>query len=172
MRWKHLPVGIRRIFFSVTKVQEAPHLALGRLGEKLAAEYLTTLGYTLVARNFRLPSGRNFRGTIVHAEIDIIAYDQETLCFIEVKTRRSEHFASPEANVDLRKQRQIARASRVYRRLFPVDNLPFRYDVITILIPENITTPNINNVRIELLPGFWTEAKFRNKRWFEITMDY
>src|ERR687884_496919 len=96
----------------------APHLLLGQRGERLAAEHLERLGYTLVASNFTLPVGRNLRGALVQAEIDLVAYDGPVLCFIEVKTRASDWFASPEQNVDLRKQRQIARAARVYRRLF------------------------------------------------------
>ena len=96
----------------------APHLALGQRGERLAAAYLERQGYRLVARNFVLPVGRNRRGAIVNAEIDIVGYDGPVLCFIEVKTRASDWYAAPEANVDLRKQRQITRAARVYRRLF------------------------------------------------------
>lgn len=164
--------SIRQILSPVSSASQIPHLALGELGETLAAEYLKFVGYTLVARNFKLPRGRNFHGAVVHAEIDIIGYDGRLLCFVEVKTRRSDYFASPEVNVGLQKQRQIASAARLYRRMFRIDNLPFRYDVITILIPENITAPNIYNTQIELLRGFWTDAKFKKKRWFEITTDY
>ncbi|HUQ33480.1 MAG TPA: YraN family protein, partial [Pyrinomonadaceae bacterium] len=109
----------------------APHIALGRRGERLAAEHLERLGYALVASNFQLPVGRNLRGALIQAEIDIVAYEGRTLCFIEVKTRASDWFAAPEANVDLRKQRQIARAARRYRRMFGLKGEPFRYDVVS-----------------------------------------
>ncbi|HYG82680.1 MAG TPA: YraN family protein, partial [Pyrinomonadaceae bacterium] len=102
----------------------APHLLLGRRGERLAAEHLERLGYALVASNFALPVGRNLRGAVVRAEIDLVAYEAETLCFVEVKTRASDWFAAPEANVDLRKQRQIARAARAYRRTFGLTDEP------------------------------------------------
>ena len=94
----------------------APHLDLGRRGESLAADIFSEAGYRLVASNFKLGVGRNLRGALVQAEIDIVAYEGR-VCFIEVKTRASDCFAPPEANVDLRKQRQITRAARAYRRL-------------------------------------------------------
>ena len=95
----------------------APHFELGRRGEEMAIEHLERTGYRIVAANFRLPIGRNTRDAIVNAEIDIVAYDGPTLCFVEVKTRASDEFAAPQANVDLRKRRQIARAARGYRRM-------------------------------------------------------
>src|SRR5215217_6974298 len=77
--------------------------SLGQLGESYAAAYLEQLGYRLVAANFTLPVGRNRRGAIINAEIDLIAYDGDTLCFIEVKTRASDWFAPPQINVELRR---------------------------------------------------------------------
>src|SRR4051812_3672301 len=71
-------------------VRLAPHLALGMRGEALAALHLERAGYRLVAANFTVPVGRNRRGAVVHAEIDLIAYDGPVLCFIEVKTRASD----------------------------------------------------------------------------------
>src|SRR5690349_16330682 len=107
---------------------------LGKLGEQYAAAYLEQLGYRLVAANFTLPVGRNLRGATVTAEIDLIAYDGNTLCFVEVKTRASDWFAPPQVNVDLRKRRQLARAARAYRRLFELDNDPYRFDVVTVVL--------------------------------------
>src|ERR1044072_6028470 len=98
--------------------------SLGQLGESYAAAYLDQLGYRLVAANFTLPVRRNLRGTIINAEIYLIAYDGDTLCFIEVKTRSSDWFAPPEVNVDLRKRRQITRAARVYRKMLGIENEP------------------------------------------------
>ena len=133
--------------------------SLGQLGESYAAAYLDQLGYRLVAANFTLPVGRNLRGAVIKAEIDLIAYDGDTLCFIEVKTRSSDWFAPPEVNVDLRKRRQITRAARVYRRMLNLDNGPHRYDVVTVIINDN-STP-----QIELLRNFWTEESLRKRRW-------
>jgi Holliday junction resolvase-like predicted endonuclease len=58
------------------------------------------------------------------------------LCFVEVKTRRSDRFAAPETNVDLRKQRQVARAARAYRRMLGLAGEHYRYDVVSVLLPE------------------------------------
>lgn len=146
---------------------EAPHLALGRHGERLAADFLEGNGYALVAANFQLPVGRNLRGRLIQAEIDLVAYEGPILCFVEVKTRASDWFAAPQANVDLRKQRQISRAARVYRRMFDLLEAPFRYDVVSVIAPpadeEGVAPPS----RLELLRNFWTDEKFRKRRWAE-----
>ena len=133
--------------------------SLGQLGESYAAAYLDQLGYRLVAANFTLPVGRNLRGAIINAEIDLIAYDGDTLCFIEVKTRSSDWFAPPEVNVDLRKRRQITRAARVYRQMLDIETQPYRYDVVTVIINDD-STP-----QLELLRNFWTEESLRKRRW-------
>ena len=133
--------------------------SLGQLGETYAAAYLEQLGYRLVAANFTLPIGRNLRGAVVNAEVDLVAYDRDTLCFIEVKTRASDWFAPPEVNVDLRKRRQITRAARVYRRMLGIESEPYRFDVVTVILDDD-STP-----QIELLRNFWTEESLRKRRW-------
>ena len=136
--------------------------SLGKLGEEYAAAYLDQLGYRLVAANFTLAVGRNRRGAVVNAEIDVVAYDGETLCFIEVKTRASDEIADPAANVDRRKRRQIARAARGYRRMFGLMESPFRYDVVSVVGKPDDTRP-----RIELHKAFWTDEPLRSKSWRE-----
>jgi putative endonuclease len=143
----------------------ASHLALGEHGETLAAAYLERAGYRLVAANFKLPVGRNLRGAIVQTEIDLIAYEGEVLCFVEVKTRASDWFAAPEQNVDRRKQRQITRAARVYRRTFGLSAAPYRYDVVSVVLPPATADDPLPNPRLKLLRNFWTEAKFHKRRW-------
>jgi len=133
--------------------------SLGQLGESYAAAYLDQLGYRLVAANFTLPVGRNLRGAVINAEIDLIAYEGDTLCFIEVKTRASDWFAPPQVNVDLRKRRQITRAARIYRQMLGIKNEPHRYDVVTVVTNDQ-STP-----QIELLRNFWTEESLRKRRW-------
>ena len=131
----------------------------GALGEAFAAAYLEQLGHRLVAANFTLPVGRNRRGAIVNAEIDLIAYDGDTLCFIEVKSRSSDWFAPPQVNVDLRKRRQITRAARVYRQMLGIKDQPHRYDVVTVIL-ANDSTP-----QIELLRNYWTDDSVSKRRW-------
>jgi len=133
--------------------------SLGQLGESYAAAYLDQLGYRLVAANFTLPVGRNLRGAVINAEIDLIAYEGDTLCFIEVKTRASDWFAPPQVNVDLRKRRQITRAARNYRQMLGIKSEPHRYDVVTVVTNDQ-STP-----QIELLRNFWTEESIRKRRW-------
>ena len=144
-------------------VETAPHLELGRRGEELAAAYLLQVGYRLVAANFSLPVGRNRTGAIINVEIDLVAYEGQTLCFVEVKSRASNWFAPPEANVDRRKQRQIVRAARVYRRMFDLAGAPYRYDVITVVLPTK--EDSATDFEINLLRNYWTEEKLRKRVW-------
>ena len=138
----------------------AAHLELGERGELLALNYLTDYeGYQIVATNFRVPLGRGLRGQKLTAEIDVIAYDDKTLAFIEVKTRTSDVVVTPERAVDLRKQRQIARAARRYRQLMKVYREPYRYDVVTVL-------PGANGDEIELLRGYFDDRVFQRSRYF------
>ncbi len=131
---------------------------VGQIGEEMAANFLVRNGFRLVNANFKVPIGRNIRGVSVSGEIDLIALDGKTLCFVEVKTRSSDQFASPLAAVDLRKQRQITRTARVYRKLFNIKT-DFRYDVVSIVLNKS------GKPKIELFKNYWTEAKFRKKLW-------
>jgi putative endonuclease len=144
-----------------TSVQTSGHLELGKRGEELAAAYLEQLGIRIVAANFVVPVGRNRIGVVINAEIDLVAYDGATLCFIEVKSRMSDWFAPPEANVDRRKQRQIARAARGYRRIFELERAPYRYDVVTVVLPtEEQQSPDV-----QLLRNYWQEDQLRKRSW-------
>jgi putative endonuclease len=138
-------------------------LELGRRGEELAAAYLQQLGYRIVATNFTLPVGRNRLGVPINVEIDLVAYQAQTLCFVEVKSRASDWFAPPQVNVDRRKQRQIARAARAYRRMFGLAGEPYRYDVITIVFGEDDDASVAPE--IELLRSYWTEDQLRKRAW-------
>lgn len=131
--------------------------SLGEFGERLAVGHLLANGYRVVMTNFKVPIGRNTNGAQVTGEIDIIAFDGETLCYVEVKTRSSSEFAGPLAAVTLRKQRQITRTARVYRRTFGISDIEQRFDVVTILMHEP--------PQIELIKGFWSESRFKKKQW-------
>jgi len=102
-----------------------PDHALGRLGEDLSHRFLRRRGYTVVARNYRPPSGSG--------ELDLIAWDGEALVFVEVKSRTSDEFAPPERNVDLEKRRHIARAARDYARRAEVPWSRVRFDIVTVV---------------------------------------
>ncbi|HEV2718290.1 MAG TPA: YraN family protein, partial [Terriglobales bacterium] len=80
------------------------HQRVGARGEEDAYFHLRSLRYVMVARNFRTPRCRG--------EIDLIAWDADVLCFIEVKTRTSRDVKTPEAAVDRHKRREIAQVAR------------------------------------------------------------
>jgi putative endonuclease len=143
-------------------VDASPHLELGRRGEELAAAYLMQAGYRIVAANFSLPVGRNRSGAVINVEIDLVAYEGPMLCFVEVKSRTSSWFASPESNVNRRKQRQIARAARAYRRTFDLVGAAYRYDVVTVVIPA---AGNDGDLDIKLLRNYWREDNLRKRTW-------
>ena len=145
----------------------APHFELGRRGEALAIQHLERAGYRIVAANFSVPIGRNMRDVLVNAEIDVVAYDGPTLCFIEVKTRASDEFTQPQANVDLRKRRQITRAARGYRKMLGLMSAPYRYDVVTVLLPAETESGS----HVELLKNFWIDEKLRKRNWHEARWD-
>jgi putative endonuclease len=76
----------------------------GNNGENRAAEFLQGKGFEIVARNYRYK----------HAEIDLIARQENLLVFVEVKTRSSSSFGEPEAFVDKRKAAKIFEGAEQY----------------------------------------------------------
>ena len=153
-------MGVKAILKTRSRLRRASHLELGERGEQKAHDYLTEYhGYEIVATNFVVPLGRGLRGQKLTAEIDVIAYEDDTLAFIEVKTRTSDDLVAPERAVDLRKQRQIARAARRYRQLMKVSSEPYRYDVVTVL-------PGKNGDEIVLFRGYFDDRVFQKGRYF------
>jgi putative endonuclease len=143
------------------RAPRAAHLELGERGEVVAADYLKrNEGYEIVATNFLMPLGRGLGGQKLTGEIDIIAYDGPTLVFIEVKTRRSDEFIAPERAVDLRKQRQIARAARRYRQLMNVQSEAYRFDVVTVIA-------RADGDHIEVLRRYFDDRIFQRSRYFK-----
>ncbi len=101
---------------------------IGNFYEHMAADYLEKQGYCILEKNFRSPKG----------EIDIIAKDEEYLCFIEVKFRSSEKNGSPECAVNSKKQKRLSDAALYYlmQKGYP-DTVPCRFDVVG-ATPERI----------------------------------
>ena len=96
---------------------------LGALGERLAADHLTGLGLQIVARNWRCRYG----------ELDLIAWNRETLVFVEVKSRASGAWSAPERDIDNEKILALRRAARDYIRRAEADASPARFDVLSIV---------------------------------------
>ncbi len=135
-------------------------IELGAFGEQRAIAHLKAQGYKIVATNYLAPLGRSPKGRQLTGEIDIVAYDPAgCLCFIEVKTRTSITFAAPETAVDLRKQRQIIKTARVYRRILQVQAEEYRYDVVTVVL-------NDQAAEISLLKNYFGEQRFQQSRWW------
>jgi putative endonuclease len=110
------------------------HQQTGSKGEKDAYFYLRKHGYTVVARNFRSPRRRG--------EIDLIGWDADVLCFIEVKTRTSRDIKPPEAAVDRHKRREIAGVAREYLRHLP-PSCQWRFDIVSVYYQKSNSRPQI-----------------------------
>jgi len=100
--------------------------ALGAKGERLAVRRLRRNGYRIVARNFRAAG----------AEIDAIAWDGDTLVFVEVKTRIGLGAGSPEESVHGLKQNHIRRAAALFARAHAMEERPMRFDVVAVSRPD------------------------------------
>jgi putative endonuclease len=115
-----------------------PHQRTGRRGEEDAYFYLRRLGYVMVARNFRSSRRRG--------EIDLIAWDRDVLCFVEVKTRTTRDVKPAEAAVDRDKQRGLAAVAEEYlRHMAP--SCRWRFDVVTVYYERQSSQPLIEVFR-------------------------
>ncbi|HXH60294.1 MAG TPA: YraN family protein [Fimbriimonadaceae bacterium] len=94
---------------------------VGAEAEDRAAEFLLGLGYTIVTRRFKSSRG----------EIDIVAYDGDTLVFVEVKSRRSPG-AVPEEGVDAKKAAHLSAAVAEYLHKTGAPDVPCRFDIIAV----------------------------------------
>jgi len=103
-------------------------LLIGRRGEDDAYFYLRRKGYVIVARNYRTARHRG--------EIDLIGWEKDTLCFIEVKTRTTRDVKPAEAAVDRKKRHDLRIVIGDYLRTLPRRQFPeapgWRFDVITV----------------------------------------
>ncbi|MES2391819.1 MAG: YraN family protein [Acidobacteriota bacterium] len=105
------------------------HLILGERGEDAAFTYLCELGYTVVARRWH--SSRR------SGDLDLIAWHDATLVFVEVKTRTHRDISPAESKVDSDKQRILRQLAAAYLAQFPErhrDNIPIRFDVISVYL--------------------------------------
>jgi putative endonuclease len=112
-------------------------LSIGRLGETLAFAYLIRQRYVIVEKNYRKQYG----------EIDIIAWDGETLVFVEVKTRQSTVFGTPFEAVDVRKQRQLSRIAQEYIQSRRLDEAPARFDVIAVRLNRDNQPASLDHLK-------------------------
>ncbi len=100
---------------------------IGDYGEELAVKHLKKCGYKILHRNYKCKT----------SEIDIIGYDGECLCFIEVKTRSRKDYGLACQAVDYRKQRKLVQGARLYIAVNKI-NSPVRFDVAEVYIDKGI----------------------------------
>lgn len=91
----------------------------------MAHRYLRSAGYIVVARNYRPGGGE--------AEVDIVARVGDTVVFVEVKSRATAEFGSPDRAIGDEKRRHIARAARAYATRAGIEWSRVRFDVISIV---------------------------------------
>ena len=110
-----------------------PAHAMGRRGEDLAHRYLQRAGMLVVARNWRARPGG--------FELDIVAWQGETLVFVEVKSRASEEFGAPDRAVGPEKHQRMLRAAREYARRADIEWRLARFDIVNVVFrnPPAIT---------------------------------
>ena len=112
------------------------HIDFGKFGEDQARLFLIKQGYSIIESNYRNVMG----------EIDIIAKERETLCFIEVKTRKNDALGSPFESVTKWKQKKILKVALCYIQEKDLDNINVRFDVVGI-INEQGKDPKIELIK-------------------------
>ena len=104
--------------------KEAPHLATGRRGERAAYFYLQRMGFLVAARGWRSAKTRG--------DLDLVAWEEDILCFVEVKTRTTHAVAPAEAAVDADKKRILRKMAHYYLRQLSKKDVAVRFDILSI----------------------------------------
>ena len=107
----------------------------GKIGENIAAKFLTRKGYSILEQNFRVKGG----------EIDIIAKDRDTLVFVEVKARTSTEYGTGEEAVTYTKRKRLILAAKIYLK-YKDEDYNCRFDVIAILFDKTRKAKEINHI--------------------------
>jgi putative endonuclease len=113
---------------------------LGQQGEQMTESYLTKKGYEVLERNYRKKTG----------EIDLIALSpkRDELIFIEVKTRKTSTYGTPEEAVDYRKLKKIEKTALLWLNENPTYNFPWRIDVLALEIGKEVKITHLENVTL------------------------
>jgi putative endonuclease len=109
---------------AMRRSKEPSHLTTGRRGERAAYFYLRRLGFVVTARGWRSARARG--------DLDLVAWENDTLCFIEVKARTTRAVAPAEAAVDGEKKRMLRKMAHYYLRQLPKSDVPVRFDILSI----------------------------------------
>ena len=120
--------------------------SFGDRGERIAERYLLKQGYVIVDRSYQNAIG----------EIDLIAVDDRTVVFVEVKTRSSHEKGHPAEAVDAEKQKQLTRVGLSYMKWHHLSEVSVRFDVIAITWPSRSDEPQIEHFENAFEPvGDW-----------------
>jgi putative endonuclease len=125
-----------------------PHLAVGIQGEEAAFFHLRRLGFVITARSWR---SHRYAG-----DIDLIGWEGDCLCFIEVKTRTTRDVAAAESAVDLDKRKTLRKMAGHYLRHLP-EPASLRFDVLSIYL-EREAAADFTLLRNAF---DWTESRMR-----------
>ncbi len=125
------------------------HLVLGDRGEELAYFHLRKEGWIVTARKWRSAKQPG--------DLDIVAWDGDTLCFVEVKTRSSHHVASAESAVDSDKRRMVRRMARLYLQTLPEQPGSVRFDIVSVYLDEQ-KAPEVKRIPAAFA---WSEPAYR-----------
>jgi putative endonuclease len=117
--------------------ERLPKKSLGRRGEEAATRFLKRLDYHILARGLDSRLG----------ELDIIAVDDRTVVFVEVKTRTSTDAGLPADAIDETKQRRMTQAALAYLRSHGLLQHAARFDVVAVTWPENARHPTIEHYK-------------------------
>lgn len=120
----------------------AKHIELGKRGEYLAGQFLQQNHYEILEKNWRY--GR--------AEIDLIARQNQTIVFVEVKTRSHDFFQAPKDAVRRKKERMMIQASHAYLEKIQHEGT-LRFDIISIVFHHQ--QPVIEHLEDAFFPGFF-----------------
>lgn len=112
----------------------------GREGEEIAAAYLESKGYTILEQNYFFE----------RAEVDMVAYDETAIVFVEVKMRKNTDFGEPAEFVTEKKKELIYKASEAWLYERKMDGSPIRYDVVAI-VKHKDEAPDIQHFK----HAFW-----------------
>ena len=110
---------------------------LGEMGERNAARFLKRHGYTIISTRYRVHYG----------EIDIIAVDNETVVFVEVKTRRDASLGRGAEAVDTHRHTRLTNAALAFLKSNGLLECASRYDVIEVVWPQHHKKSTINHLR-------------------------
>lgn len=103
------------------------NLFLGKSGEKTAADFLKENGYKILSQNYKTKLG----------EVDIVAKDRDTFCFVEVKTRHSDKFGLPLEAVNSAKKRQVSKAALNFLKTNNLLDKKARFDVVSVVCADD-----------------------------------